>query len=146
VAALVYIAAFVPDNGESVNTLIAGFPKDAPGPPILPPQDGFLFLDRDKFHDSFAADLDSERAAFMADSQIPWGVDALEGTITEAAWRNKPSWYLIATEDRMIPPPAQREMSGRARATVEEAPASHSVYVSQPAAVAALIEKAASAT
>ena len=144
VAALVYIAAFVPDKGESVNTLIAGFPKDAPGPPILPPQDGFLFLDREKFHDSFAADLDTERAAFMADSQIPWGVDALEGTITEAAWRNKPSWYLIATEDRMIPPPAQRDMSGRAGSTVEEAAASHSIYVSQPAAVAELVKKAAS--
>ena len=99
-AALVYIAAFAPDKGESVNTLIAGFPKDAPGPPILPPQDGFLFLDRQKFHDSFAADVDAELAAFMADSQVPWGVDALEGTISEAAWGSKPSWYLIATDDR----------------------------------------------
>jgi pimeloyl-ACP methyl ester carboxylesterase len=144
VAALVYIAAFVPDKGESVNTLIGGFPKDVPGPPILPPQDGFLFLDQEKFHDSFAADLDAERAAFMADSQIPWGVDALGGTITEPAWRSKPSWYLIATEDRMIPPPAQREMSGRAGSTVEEAAASHSVYVSQPAAVAELVKRAAS--
>src|SRR5215207_2901034 len=144
VAALVYIAAFVPDKGESVNTLIEGFPKDAPGPPILPPRDGFLYLDREKFHDSFAADLDAERAAFMADSQIPWGLDALGGTISEAAWRNKPSWYLIATDDRMIPPPAQREMSGRAGSTVEEAAASHSVYVSQPEAVAAIIKKAAS--
>ena len=144
VAALVYIAAFVPDKGESVNTLIAGFPNDAPGPPILPPQDGFLFLDREKFHDSFAADLDAERAAFMADSQIPWGVDALEGTITEAAWRNKPSWYLIATEDRMIPPPAQQDMSARAGATVEETAASHSLYISQPEGVASIITKAAS--
>src|ERR671910_246757 len=146
VAALVYIAAFAPDKGESVNTLIAGFPKDAPGPPILPPQDGFLFLDREKFHDSFAADVDAELAAFMADSQVPWGVDALGGAISEAAWASKPSWYLITTQDRMIPPQAQREMSGRTGATVEEAAASHSVYVSQPAAVAALIEKAASAT
>jgi pimeloyl-ACP methyl ester carboxylesterase len=146
VAALVYIAAFVPDTGESVNTLIEGFPNDGPQPPILPPQDGFLFLDREKFHDSFAADVDADLAAFMADSQVPWGVDALGGTISEAAWRNKPSWYLITTEDRMIPPQAQREMSGRAGATVEEAAASHSVYVSQPEAVAALIEKAASAT
>jgi pimeloyl-ACP methyl ester carboxylesterase len=144
VAALVYIAAFAPDKGESVNTLIAGFPKDAPGPPILPPQDGFLFLDREQFHASFAADVDAELAAFMADSQVPWGVDALEGTIREAAWGNKPNWYLIATEDRMIPPPAQREMSGRAGATVEEAAASHSIYVSQPAAVAELVKQAAS--
>jgi pimeloyl-ACP methyl ester carboxylesterase len=144
VAALVYVAAFVPDTGESVNTLIEGFPKDGPQPPILPPQEGFLFLDREKFHGSFAGDLDADRAAFMADSQIPWGLDALGGTITEAAWRNKPTWYLITTEDRMIPPAAQREMSGRAGATVAEAAASHSVYVSQPAAVAELVKQAAS--
>src|SRR2546430_14052794 len=146
VAALVYIAAFAPDKGESVNTLIAGFPKDAPGPPILPPQDGFLFLDREKFHDSFAADVDAELAAFMADSQVPWGVDALGGTISGAAWASKPSWYLITTDDRMIPPQAQREMSGRTGATVEEAAASHSVYVSQPGAVAEIVKKAAAAT
>jgi len=146
VVALVYIAGFAPDEGESVNTLIADFPHDAPGPPILPPQDGFLLLDREKFHDSFAGDVDADDAAFMADSQVPWGVDALGGTISEAAWRNKPSWYLLTTEDRMIPPPAQQKMSGRAGSTVEEVAASHAVYVSQPAAVAALIEKAASAT
>ena len=145
VAALVYIAGFVPDQGESVNTLIAGFPQDGPQPPILPPVDGFLFLDRDKFHDSFAGDVPAGQAAFMADSQVPWGVDALGGTITEPAWRAKPSWYLLTTEDKMIPPPAQRVMSGRAGATVTEATASHSVYVSQPAAVAALIKQAASA-
>ena len=144
VAALVYIAAFAPDKGESVNTLIGGFPKDGPAPPILPPQDGFLFLDREKFHDSFAADVDAELAAFMADSQVPWGVDALEETISEAAWANKPSWYLIATDDRMIPPPAQREMSERAGSTVEEAAGSHSIYVSQPEAVADLVKKATS--
>src|SRR6478735_2081942 len=145
VAALVYIAAFVPNKGESVNTLIEGFPQDGPQPPILPPQDGFLLLDREKFPDSFAGDVDVELAAFMADAQLPWGVGALGGTISEAAWANKPSWYLLTTEDRMIPPPAQREMSGRAGATVEEAAASHSVYVSQPAAVAELVKKAASA-
>jgi pimeloyl-ACP methyl ester carboxylesterase len=144
VAALVYIAAFAPDTGESVNTLIADPPPGAPVPPILPPQDGFLFLDRDKFHASFAADLPAEQAAFMADSQVPWGVDALGGTISEAAWRSKPSWYLVATDDRMIPPPAQRSMAERAGATVVEAAGSHSIYVSQPAAVAELIEQAAS--
>ena len=144
VAALVYIAAFAPDTGETVNTLIADPPPDAPVPPILPPQDGFLFLDREKFHDSFAADLSAEEAEFMADSQVPWGVDALSGEISEAAWRSKPSWYLIATEDRMIPPPAQREMSTRAGSTVEEASGSHAIYVSQPEAVVAVIEKAAS--
>ena len=146
VAALVYIAAFAPDEGESVNTLIADPPPDAPVPPILPPQDGFLFLDREKFHASFAGDVDDDKAAFMADSQVPWGVDALGGTISEAAWRSKPSWYLLTTEDRMIPPPAQHMMSSRAGSTVEEVAASHSVYVSQPEAVAAIIEKAASAT
>src|SRR3954471_17135305 len=144
VAALVYIAAFVPDKGESVNTLIEGFPQEGPQPPILPPQDGFLFLDREKFPDSFAADVDAEQAAFMADSQVPWGLEALGGTNSEDAGAGKPSWYLITTDDRMIPPQAQREMSGRAGATVEEAAASHSVYVSQPAAVAELVKKAAS--
>jgi len=143
VAALVYIAAFAPDTGESVNTLIADPPPGAPVPPILPPRDGFLFLDREKFAASFAGDLPAEQAAFMADSQVPWGVDALGGSITEPAWRTKPSWYLVATEDRMIPPPAQRAMSERAGSTVVEASGSHAIYVSQPAAVAALIEQAA---
>jgi pimeloyl-ACP methyl ester carboxylesterase len=146
VAALVYIAAFAPDKGESVNTLIAGFPAGGPQPPILPPKDGFLFLDRDKFHASFAGDLTAEQAAFMADSQVPWGVNALGGTISEAAWRLKPSWYLVTTDDRMIPPPAQRAMSERTGSTVTEASASHSVYLSQPAAVATLITQAATAT
>jgi pimeloyl-ACP methyl ester carboxylesterase len=144
VAALVYIAAFAPDKGESVNTLIADPPPGAPVPPILPPQDGFLFLDREKFHASFAGDVSAEQAAFMADSQVPWGVDALGGAISDPAWRSKPSWYLVATEDRMIPPPAQREMSARADSTVVEAAGSHSIYISQPAAVAELIKKAAS--
>ena len=140
-----YIAAFAPDRGESVNTLIADPPPGAPVPPILPPKDGLLFLDREKFRASFAGDVPAEQAAFMADSQVPWGVDALSGPITEPAWRTKPSWYLVATEDRMIPPPAQRAMSERAGATVVETDGSHSVYVSQPAAVASLIEQAASA-
>jgi pimeloyl-ACP methyl ester carboxylesterase len=145
VTALVYIAAFAPDSGESVNTLIADPPPGAPVPPILPPRDGFLFLDREKFHDSFAADVDPELAAFMAASQVPWGVDALAGAVTEPAWRSKPSWYLIATEDRMIPPPAQRAMSERAGSTVVESAGSHSIFLSHPEAVAALIKQAATA-
>ena len=143
VAGLVYIAAFAPDAGESVNSLIANPPPGAPVPPILPPQDGFLFLDRAKFHQSFAADVSAEAAAFMADSQVPWGVEALGGAVSQPAWRSKPSWYLVATDDRMIPPPAQRAMSQRAGTKVEEVAASHSVYVSQPQAVAAIIKKAA---
>jgi pimeloyl-ACP methyl ester carboxylesterase len=140
---LVYIAGFAPDNGESVNTLIKDPPPGAPVPPILPPQDGYLFLDKTKFRASFAGDVDAESAAFMADSQVPWGVDALGATITEAAWRKKPSWYLVTTEDKMIPPPAQRFMSERAGSNVVEVQGSHSVYVSKPDAVAALIERAA---
>jgi pimeloyl-ACP methyl ester carboxylesterase len=143
VAALAYIAAFAPDKGESVNTLIADPPPGAPVPPILPPVNGFLFLDRDKFHGAFAGDLPAAQAAFMADSQVPWGLDALGGTISEPAWRHKPSWYLLTTEDRMIPPTAQRAMSERAGSSVVEVIASHSVYVSQPAAVADLIRQAA---
>jgi len=146
VAGLVYITAFAPDRGESVSTLIKDPPPGAPIPPILPPQGGYLFLDKAKFPASFAADVDAERAAFMADSQVPWGVDALSGTISEPAWRTKPSWYLVATDDKMIPPPAQRFMSKRAGSTVVEVAGSHAIYVSQPNAVAALIEKAARET
>jgi len=146
VKALVYIAAFAPDKGESVNTLLAGLPADAPQPPILAPKDGFLLLDREKFAGSFAGDLPAEQAAFMADSQVPWGVNALGGTISEASWRIKPSWYLVTADDRMIPPSTQRSMSERAGSTVTEVPGSHSIYVSQPAAVATLITQAATAT
>jgi pimeloyl-ACP methyl ester carboxylesterase len=144
VKSLVYIAAFAPDKGESISTLIANPPEGAPVPPILPPVDGFLFLDKAKFADSFAADVDAETAAFMADSQVPWGVEALAGAVTAPAWKSKPSFYLVASDDRMIPPPAQRMMAQRAGATVEEVPGSHAIYVSNPKAVADLIEKAAS--
>jgi pimeloyl-ACP methyl ester carboxylesterase len=143
VAALAYIAGFAPDTGESVNALIADPPPGAPVPPILPPKNGFLLLDREKFPASFAGDVPAEQAAFMADSQVPWGVEALGGTISEPAWRTTPSWYLLTTEDRMIPPPAQRAMSQRAGSKVTEVAASHSVFLSQPAAVADLIEQAA---
>ena len=144
VAALVYVTAFAPDKGESVNTLIANPPPEAPVPPILPPTKGYLFLDKTKFPASFAGDVDAETATFMADSQVPWGVDALAGAITEPAWKTKPSWYLVVTDDKMIPPPAQRFMSKRANSTVVEVPGSHAVYVSNPKAVASIIEKAAS--
>ncbi|MEL1264484.1 alpha/beta hydrolase [Pseudoxanthomonas putridarboris] len=143
VKSLVYIAAFVPDKGESVQTLIASAPLGAPEPPILPPQKGFLFLDRAKFADSFAADVPPEEASFMADSQVPWGLDALGDAVTEPAWKSKPSWYLVATDDKMIPPPAQRLMAQRMGATVSEVAGSHAIYVSQPTAVTELIKQAA---
>src|SRR5881296_2001265 len=145
VAGLVYIAAFAADKGESVAKLIQNPPPGAPVPPILPPQDGFLFLDKAKFAASFAADVDAPLAEFMAQSQVPWGVTALNGEVTEASWRTKPSWYLVATDDRMIPPVAQRFMSKRAGSTVRESPGSHAIYVSRPAPVVALIEQAARA-
>jgi pimeloyl-ACP methyl ester carboxylesterase len=143
VAGLVYVTAFAPDKGESVASLIKDPPPGAPVPPILPPQEGYLFLDKAKFPGSFAADLDADQAAFMADSQVPWGLAALSGTIGQPAWKTKPSWYMVVTEDKMIPPAAQRAMSKRAGSSVVEVKGSHAIYVSQPRAVAALIEQAA---
>jgi pimeloyl-ACP methyl ester carboxylesterase len=145
VAGLVYVTAFAPDKGESVNSLIKDPPPDAPVPPILPPQDGYLLLDKTKFAASFAADVEPEKAAFMADSQVPWGVEALAGTANEPAWKTKPSWYLLVTEDKMIPAAAQRFMAERAGAKVDEVGGSHAIYVSRPDAVAAIIKKAAAA-
>jgi len=146
VASLAYVAAFAPDAGESVDTLIANPPPGAPVPPILPPQDGFLFLDRAKFAASFAADVEPGLAQFMADSQVPWGVEALAGKVTQPAWKSKPTFYLVASDDHMIPPPAQRAMATRAGATVAETSGSHAFYVSKPAEVARLIEQAATAS
>jgi pimeloyl-ACP methyl ester carboxylesterase len=143
VAGLVYIAAFAPDQGESVQSLIKNPAPGAPVPPILPPQDGFLLLDQAKFASSFAADVDERTANFMAASQVPWGVNALAGEVTSPARKTKPSWYLVASDDRMIPPPAQRAMATRAGAKVTKVPGSHAVYVSRPQEVAALIAKAA---
>jgi pimeloyl-ACP methyl ester carboxylesterase len=144
VAGLVYITAFALDAGESVNTLIANPPPGAPTPPILPPRDGYLFLDKAKFPQAFAGDVDASTAEFMADSQVPWGVDALAGQITNPAWKTKPSWYLHVTDDRMIPIAAQRFMRERAGSTATEVPGSHAIYVSNPRAVAEIIETAAS--
>ncbi|RZU65226.1 pimeloyl-ACP methyl ester carboxylesterase [Microterricola gilva] len=143
VAALVYVTAFAPDQGESVNSLLASFPADGPQPPILPPVNGYLFLDREKFAASFAADVSPAESAFMADAQVPWGLEALGGIVTEAAWRVKPSWYLHVSEDRMIPPVAQSSMAERIGATVSETPGSHAIYVSRPKVVADLIRTAA---
>ena len=140
---LVYVTAFAPDRGESVASLIKNPPPGAPVPPIMPPQDGFLSLDRSKFAASFAADVKPELAAFMADSQVPWGIKALEGAVSQPSWKSKPSWYLIATDDKMIPPDAQRAMSKRAGSKTVEVKGSHAVYVSQPEAVADFISRAA---
>jgi pimeloyl-ACP methyl ester carboxylesterase len=145
VAALVYVAAFAPDAGESVASIIKDPPPGAPVPPILPPQDGFLFLDKEKFAASFAADVAPDTAAFMADSQVPWGVDAFAGAVSRPSWKSKPSVYVVATDDRMIPPPAQRAMAARAGSRVTEVAGSHALYVSQPAAIAAAIDLAAQA-
>lgn len=143
VAGLVYIAAFAPDRGESVASLIANPPPDAPVPPILAPKDGYIFVDRSEFTASFAADVDLEMASSMADSQVPWGVEALSGAVSEPAWKTKPSYYLVTLNDEMIPPPARRAMAGRAKAQVTEVAGSHAVYVSKPVEVAEIIERAA---
>jgi pimeloyl-ACP methyl ester carboxylesterase len=143
VEGLVYLTAFAPDKGESVNTLIANPPPGAPVPPILPPNNGFLFLDKAKFAAAFAGDVDAKTAEFMADSQVPWGVDALSGQVTNPAWKTKPSWYLLVTDDRMIPLPAQQFMSKRAGSTTTQVPGSHAIYVSNPRACANCIETAA---
>lgn len=145
VTALVYIAAFAPDAGESVASLIAHPAPGAPVPPILPPQDGFLMLDKAKYAAAFAADVDPELASFMANSQVPWGLSALNGVVSTPAWKNKKSWYLVTTEDKMIPPAAQMFMAKRAQAEISEAAGSHAIYVSKPEVVARLIEQAASA-
>jgi pimeloyl-ACP methyl ester carboxylesterase len=146
VVGLAYIAAFAPDSGESVETLIANPPPGASVPPILPPQDGYLFLDRAKFAAAFAGDVEPATAQFMADSQVPWGLEALGGKVTVPAWKSKPSHYLVATEDHMIPPPAQHQMAQRAGAEVVETAGSHAFYVSKPAKVAELIKQAATAS
>jgi len=143
VIGLVYITAFAPDKGESVQSLIKDPPPGAPVPPILPPVNGYLFLDKEKFPASFAGDVEKGKAAFMADSQVPWGVEALSGAISDPAWKHKPSWYLIVTDDKMIPIAAQRLMAKRAGSTVVEVGGSHAIYVSNPKAVAEIIEKAA---
>jgi pimeloyl-ACP methyl ester carboxylesterase len=143
VKGLVYVAAFAPDAGESVATLGANPPPGAPVPPVLPPQDGYLMLDQAKFAAAFAGDVKPAQAAFMAASQVPWGLAALQGQVTVPAWKSRPSWYLVTADDRMIPAPAQRQMAKRAGATVTETAGSHAIYVSNPRVVADLIEKAA---
>jgi pimeloyl-ACP methyl ester carboxylesterase len=142
VSALVYVAAFAPDAGESVASISASAPKGS-GPPILPIGNGFLVLDTAKFREAFAADVTPDIVQFMADAQLPWGARALEEKISEPAWKHKPSWYLVPAQDRMIPPDAQRGMAARAGAKVQVIDGSHAVYVANPVPVAAWILQAA---
>ena len=145
VSRLVYIAAFELDGGESIKKMFDSAPPGGPVPPILPPANGYLMLDKAKFPASFAGDVKPERAAFLAAAQVPWGVDAFSGEVTTASWHAKPSWYLLTQDDKMIPPDLQHFMSKRAGATVVETHGSHAIYESKPAAVASIIEKAATA-
>lgn len=139
VAALVFVAAFAPDAGESVSTLLSG---GAP-PPLQPSADGFLFFDPAIFPQAFAQDLSADRGAFLAAAQVPTAAEVFAVPITQAAWRSKPSFYVVASEDHVIPPAAQRQMAARANATITEIAGSHAVYISQPEAVAAAIDAAA---
>jgi pimeloyl-ACP methyl ester carboxylesterase len=141
VAGLVYVAAFAPDAGESIDALIADPPPEAPVAPLAP-QDGFLFLDKERFPAAFAADVEPEHAAFMADSQVPWGLGAIATAVGEPAWRSRPSWWLIATDDLIVPPDLQRVMSRRAGSKVVEIAGNHAIYVSNPTAVAELVQTA----
>jgi pimeloyl-ACP methyl ester carboxylesterase len=132
VRSLAYLAAYAPDSGESVNTLISQPVPGAAPVPILPPQDGFLTLDIAKFPASFAADVDRDTTAFMAASQVPWGLAAINTKIAQAAWRAKPTFFLITTEDHMVPTPQQRDMAARAHASSSEIGSSHAVMLSHP--------------
>ncbi len=144
VKALVYVAAYVPDVGESLQSLVAGADPSVPAPPILPPKNGVFLLDRAKFPAAFCADVDQHKAQFMAASQVPLGAQTFTDKITTAAWKTKPSYYIISSEDRMIPPADEKKMATRAKSVQFEFKASHAVYVSRPADVAKVIEKAAS--
>ena len=139
VAGLVYVAAFVPDAGESVTSLLEG----GAAPPVQPSADGYLFFDAAIFPQAFAQDLPPAQGAFLAAAQIPPAAAAFEAKVSQAAWKTRTSWYVLSTEDRIIPPAAQRKMAGRARATIKEVRGSHAVYVSQPDAVAEAIDEAA---
>lgn len=143
VKALVYVAGWVPDAGQSVFSLIGNLPVGTAQPPIQPPQDGFIIVDPERFPDSFAQDVEPAKAMFMAIAQVPWGLEAANGTVGEPAWKAKPSYYLLTTEDRMIPPEGQRAMANHAGMRITEVAGSHAVFVSRPDVVASLVEEAA---
>ena len=143
VRSLVYVAAYAPDAGESVETLVSRpLPPGTPAAPVLPPEDGFLTLDKDRFPSAFAADVDPARTRFMANAQVPWGLGAFSGKIAEPAWKTKPVFHLLTSDDLMVPPALQREMAQRASATITEVAASHAVMISQPEAVVQCIRNA----
>jgi len=147
VAGLVYVAAHMPDTGENEADDGKRFPSDlSKSGAIKTTADGFTYLDPERFHEYFAADLSAEQAAFMARSQVLNFADNFKAVITTAAWRSKPSWMLVAGSDRTISPDLERWYAKRANShTVEVAGASHSVYVSHPKQVADAIESAARA-
>ncbi len=142
VKGLVYIAAFAPDNGETLGGLQQKTPP-AGGNNVVPAGEGYLIVDPKKFHADFAADVPAREASFMAISQVPIAASSFGTPIADAAWHNKPSWYAVATEDRMINPDLERSMAKRAGSTTVEIRGSHAIFMSQPTAVAKLIERAA---
>ena len=143
VVSLVYVAAFAPAAGEAVLDLIKTAPP-APENGILPPDEkGFVWYDKAKFHGGFAADLSKEKADFMFASQAPIAVKCFLTPLTAAAWKTKPSFSIVATEDKSINPGIERTMYQRAGSVVTEIKGSHAIYVSNPKAVAAVIENAA---
>jgi pimeloyl-ACP methyl ester carboxylesterase len=142
VAGLVFVTAFVPDAGETLLQLSqAGPPAVNSG--ILPPQDGFIWYDKVKFHSGFCADLTRGEAAFMYDAQVPVAASVFVTPVKNAAWKTRPSWYIVATEDQTIPPDGQRFMAKRANAKVVEIKGSHAVFISRAEAVANVIDAAA---
>lgn len=144
VRGLAYIAAFAPDVGESVFEL-ATRPSPEGGPPLLPPNDGFIIVDPAKFPSAFAADADPGLTRFLAAAQVPWGLGAVQPKLTAAAWKDKPVSYMLTTEDHMVPPSIQRFMATRAKASLVEIRSSHAAMLSHPRDVAAFIENAAAA-
>lgn len=143
VAGLVYVAAYQPDAGETLLQLSQWAPA-APENGIMPPDDkGFLYYSKEKFHAGFCADLPAEKAAFMYVSQGAFGVKSVTTPIKQAAWKTKPSWGIVATEDKSINPDIERKEYQRAGSKVTEIKGSHVVFMSQPKAVADVIEAAA---
>lgn len=140
---LVYVAALQPEAGESAGQLLSS--KPAATNFIVPSKDGFLTIQPEHFRDAFAADLPEAEAAFMAASQVATSGKALSTPATSPAWKTNPSFAIVATQDRSINPDLERSMYARSKSVTTEITASHAVYISQPQAVAKVIEQAAAA-